>query len=192
MKKILVILGHSETDSFCGALADAYTKGAEGKGSKVERLNLGDMDFDPVLRKVDGKYAEMEECLKDAQDKILSADHLVFVYPNWWGLMPALLKGFIDRVFLDGFAFTFPDKSSLPQGLLKGKTAQLLVTMDTPPWYYKVVYKMPGHKAMKTSILDFCGVKTLKVNEFAIMKTSTPEKRSKWLEQAEGLGRIIS
>jgi putative NADPH-quinone reductase len=184
MKNILVILGHPETDSFCGALADSFSKGAEQNGRKVDRLNLGDMDFTPVLR----KGMEMEQCLKDAQQKIQDADHIAFIYPNWWGLMPALMKGFIDRVFLEGFAFEFSESSPLPKGLLKGKTAQLLVTMDTPPWYYKMVYKMPGHRAMQKSILDFCGVRTVKTTEFAVMKKSTPEMRSIWLKKAAGLG----
>lgn len=188
MKNILVILGHPDTDSFCGALADAYAKGAEQNGRKAERLNLGDMNFDPVLKKRDGKYPELEDCLKDAQQKISDADHIAFIYPNWWGLMPALMKGFIDRVFLEGFAFEFTESSPLPKGLLKGKTAQLLVTMDTPPWYYKLVYKMPGHRAMEKSVLDFCGVKTVKTTEFAVMKKSTPEMRSIWLKKAAGLG----
>jgi len=188
MKNILVILGHPETESFCGALADSFTKGAEVGGRKVDRLNLGDMDFDPVLKKRDGRYPELEDCLRAAQQKILNADHLVFIYPNWWGLMPALMKGFIDRVFLEGFAFEFDGKSSMPKGLLKGKTAQLLVTMDTPPWYYKLVYKMPGHRAMEKSVLDFCGVKTVKTTEFAVMKKSTPEMRSLWLKKAARLG----
>lgn len=58
--------------------------------------------------------------------------------------MPALLKGFFDRLFLPGFAFRFPDDALMADGLLEGCSAHLLVTLDTPPWYFRWVYRMPG------------------------------------------------
>lgn len=191
MKNVLIIMGNPETKSFSGALADAYTKGAKAAGHEVKRLDLGEMDFDPVLRRPDGKYPQMEPCLLEAQSMISEADHLVFIYPNWWGVMPAILKGFIDRVFLDGFAFEFSGRSPIPIGLLNGKTARLIVTMDTPGWFYRLVYKMPGHNAMKRSILNFCGIKDVRITEFAVIKKSSREKRKVWLKKTEILGRSI-
>jgi putative NADPH-quinone reductase len=90
--------------------------------------------------------------LINAQNDITWAEHLTLVYPIWWGGIPALLKGFFDRVFLPGFAFKYRKGSPFPDKLLKGRTAHLLVTMDTPPWYYRWVYRMPGlHQMRKTT-----------------------------------------
>lgn len=86
----------------------------------------------------------LEPDLVQAQADITWAEHLAFVYPIWWGGIPALMKGFFDRIFLPGFAFKYREGKAFPDKLLKGKTAHLLVTMDTPPWYYKWVCRMPG------------------------------------------------
>jgi putative NADPH-quinone reductase len=102
--------------------------------------------------------------------------------------MPALMKGFIDRVFLPGFAFKFRDGSALWDRLLTGRSAHLLVTMDTPPWYFRWVYRMPGHNQMKRTILEFSGIKPVKVSSFGPLKNSNQQKRAKWLEQVYAFG----
>jgi putative NADPH-quinone reductase len=102
--------------------------------------------------------------------------------------MPALLKGFVDRVFLPGFAFKYRTGSALWDKLLKGRSAQLLVTMDSPPWYYRWVARQPGHRAMKKTILEFCGVGPVAVKSFGGVRASTPEKRTAWLDEACRLG----
>ena len=92
--------------------------------------------------------------LQAAQAQIAWAGHLVWVYPTWWGAMPALLKGFIDRVFLPGFAFKHHQGSSRWDKLLAGRSAELLVTMDTPPWYYRWVQRGPGHHQIVLELAD--------------------------------------
>src|SRR5690625_6907499 len=72
-----------------------------------------------------------------ARQCIEEADHLVFVYPTWWATMPAILKGFLDRVLLPGFAFEEKERNTDWTQLLRGKTAQLITTMDTPLWVYR-------------------------------------------------------
>jgi|SRR3989304_5289898 len=92
-------------NSFCGVLAEAYIEGAKAAGADIKQLYLGELKFDPILWHGYKEIQELEEDLKMAQEFILWAEHLVFVYPTWWGTIPALLKGFIDRTFLPGFAF---------------------------------------------------------------------------------------
>jgi len=75
----------------------------------------------------------------------------------------AVLKGFIDKVFLPGFAFQYRNGSVWWDKLLKGRSARLIVTMDTPPWYFRWIYGRPGHNAMKKAILEFCGIKPVKI-----------------------------
>jgi NAD(P)H dehydrogenase (quinone) len=109
--RILIILGHPRADSFCGALAEAYAEAARAGGSEVRVISLGSLSFDPILHNGYAAVQPLEPDLFAAQAAISWAEHLVFVYPLWWGAMPALLKGFIDRVFLPGFAFKFRDGS---------------------------------------------------------------------------------
>jgi NAD(P)H dehydrogenase (quinone) len=103
--------------------------------------------------------------------------------------MPALLKGFIERVFLPGFAFEYRENSPFWDRLLTGRSAHLLVTMDAPPWYYRWAYRMPGHNQMKRMILEFSGIKPVKITSFGPMRGSTDRLRKKWLAQSNAHGR---
>ncbi|MCP4131944.1 MAG: NAD(P)H-dependent oxidoreductase [bacterium] len=190
-KKILVIQAHPNNESFSAALADSYGQGAEAAGAEVRYLNLTDMDFDPILRKGYQEIQELEPDLVKAQEYIIWANHLVFTYPIWWATIPALLKGFIDRTILPGFAFQQSQKNEFPGKLLKGRSAHLIVTMDSPPWYFRFFTKRPGHNMMKKGTLQFCGVKPVRITEFAPIKTSTPEQRQKWLESIKEKGKKL-
>jgi putative NADPH-quinone reductase len=126
--------------------------------------------------------------LVKSQNDIQWAEHIVFVYPNWWGAMPSLMTGFIDRTFLPGFAFKYRDNSQFWDKLLTGRSAHLLVTMDTPPWYYRWIFRSPGHNEMKRTILGFCGIKVNRISEFSPIRDSSQEKRDKWLIITKRLG----
>lgn len=189
MKKILIINGHPDKKSLCFALAESYKKGADTNGSECKLVNLTDLNFNPILSYGYRVVSELEPDLQKIQQDITEADHLVFVYPNWWGTYPALLKGFIDRVFLPNFAFKYQGKSPFPAKLLKGKSARVIVTMDTPKWYYLMVNGCPGHKSMKKGILEFSGIKPVNISSFAVVKSSDDIKRKKWLKEIEELGK---
>ena len=188
MPNILVINGHPNSDSFCAALTAAYATGATASGASVRIIHAGELQFDPVLRQGFHGNQPVETDITAAQADISWAEHLVFIYPTWWGTMPALLKGFIDRVFLLGFAFRYRSNSSLWDKLLKGKSARLIVTMDTPSWYNRFVYGQPGHRAMKRATLQFCGITPVRITEIGPVKRSSDQRRAKWLAQAEKLG----
>ena len=189
-KRILVILGHPSKTSFCHALAEAYIKGAESAGNEVRLLSLGDLSFDPVLHQGYAVIQPLEPDLVSAQSAISWAQHIVFVYPNWWGAMPALLKGFIDRIFLPGFAFKYREDSAFWDRLLAGRSAHLLVTMDSPPWYYRWIARMPGHNQMKRAILEFSGIKPVAITNFGPVKNSSLQQREKWLAQTTQAGAL--
>ena len=186
--RILLILGTPKRDSLCHALAEAYSSGARGQGHVVRQLRLGELQFDPILREGFGQQQTLEPDLLEAQRQIHWAEHLVFVYPVWWGGVPALLKGFFDRTFLPGFAFKYRNRSQLWDKLLSGRTADLLVTLDTPPWYFRWIYGAPAHRQIVRTILGFCGIKTRRLTEFAPVRPSSEEQRQGWLRKAEGLG----
>lgn len=105
MAKVLVICGHPRKDSYCGALAEAYALGARRAGVDLEMLYVADLRFDPHVHFVSPNQQVTEPDILAARAAVQAATHLVFVYPNWWGTMPALLKGFLDRVLAPGFAF---------------------------------------------------------------------------------------
>jgi NAD(P)H dehydrogenase (quinone) len=92
-----------------------------------------------------------------------------------------LMKGFIDRIFLPGFAFKYRANSSQWDKLLAGRSAHLLVTMDSPPWYFRWINRMPGHHQMKKTILEFSGVKPVRISSFGPVLGSTLKRRERWL-----------
>ena len=188
-KKILVILGHPQSESLCGALSRQYIEGARSAGHDVHLLDLGALKFDPILRQGYGEVQTFEPDLEQAQREILWAEHLVFVYPTWWGGLPALLKGFIDRCFLPGFAFKYHENDPFWDRLLKGRSAHLLVTMASPAWYFRGVSRMPGHNQMKRTILEFSGISPVRVTSLGLVRRSNPEIRAKWLRKAHEFGR---
>jgi len=189
MKKILIINGHPDKESLCFGLSESYQKGAISTGAECKLVHLIDLKFNPVLMHGYRERTELEPDLLLIQQDILESDHLVFVYPTWWGTYPALLKGLIDRVFLPQFAFNYRDNSPFFDKLLKGKTARLIVTMDTPTWYYSLIYRSPGHHSMKKTILEFCGIKPVKILTFGPVKTADEKKRKYWLSLTEKLGK---
>jgi putative NADPH-quinone reductase len=124
----------------------------------------------------------LEPGLALAQKLLKGADHVAWFYPNWWGGPPALVKGFIDRALLPGFAFRHK-KRGFPEKLLSGKTTELTITMDTPPWVFKWLLGAPGVGAMKSAVLRFCGLKVARVRLLGPVRGSSPERRAEWLRQ---------
>ncbi len=192
MKKVLIINGHPNKDSFNFALADAYLKGAETTDATVSMLAIADLNFDPNLRFGYQKRMELEPDLQKAWDLIKEADHLVWVHPVWWGGLPAITKGFLDRLFLPGIAFRYRKDSVWWDKLLKGKTARIITTLDQPGFYYWLVYGKPSVNQLKKAVLEFCGIKPVKVTYFGIIKTSKAEQRKKWLEKTFYLGQKLA
>jgi 1,4-dihydroxy-2-naphthoate octaprenyltransferase len=185
---VLIILGHPRTDSLCGALADAYGKGARAAGTEVRRLDLATLDFDPDVHTPSPNQQAFEDDIREARELIVWAEHLVFVYPTWWGTLPALLKGFLDRVLTPGFAFNTCEGGTGYQGLLGGRSAQLITTMDTPPLIHRLVYRQPGRNAMARATLGFCGIRPVRSLVCGSVKDSTLQQRQQWLEQARRQG----
>ncbi len=122
---ILIILGHPDNDSFCERILNAYAEGAKASGAQVDIVRLSDLNFNVNLKAGYGQHQELEPDLEICRAKIERANHIVIVYPNWWGGPPALLKGFIDRLFLPKWAFTSKE-GAFPVGLLKGKSARVI------------------------------------------------------------------
>ena len=188
-KRILIINGHPNKDTLNFGLAAAYKKGALESNAEVEELIIHELKFNPNLEFGYLKRTELEPDLLNAWEKIKWADHLVWIHPVWWAGIPAILKGFIDRLFLPGMAFKPRENSVWWDKLLKGKTARIITTLDAPTWYYWLVLGKPSINQLKKATLEYCGIKPVKVTYFDSVKKSTPELRKKWLDKVEVLGR---
>jgi NAD(P)H dehydrogenase (quinone) len=189
MKKILVINCHPDKESFNFALAHAYREGALQAGAEVEEIEIAALQFNPNLQHGYRQRTELEPDLLQAWQKIQWADHLVWIHPVWWGGMPAIAKGFIDRLFLPGMAFKPREGSVWWDKLLKGKTAHIISTLDQPGWYYRLMFGRPSVNQLKKSTLQFCGITPVRVSYIGIVKTSTAAQRGKWLEKVEHMGK---
>lgn len=189
MKKILVIDAHPDSESFCAALSQAYFEGAEHTGFQLERLNLRDLYFDPILHEgCFHRIQELEPDLLKAQKLIKWADHVVLVYPLWWGSVPALLKAFFDRALLPSFAFKYHDNNPFWDRLLKGRSARMIVTSDAPRLYNLLAYWDAPYKVVKKAVLSFCGFKPVRLTAFGSIKNTKKHQRNKMIEKVRKLG----
>lgn len=188
MKKILIINGHPNPESFNFGIAESYKNGAKASGAVVETITIAALNFNPNLKFGYQKRTELEPDLVESWEKIKRADHLVWIHPVWWGGLPAITKGFIDRLFLPGMAFQYRENSVWWDKLLKGKTAHIITTLDQPSWYYGLFFGKPSVNQLKKSTLEFCGVKPVKVSYIGIIKGSEEKQRKKWLEKVYNFG----
>lgn len=190
MKKILIINGHPDKESFNYGLSDAYKKGAKKSNAEIKEINIRNLNFNPNLQYGYRKRTELETDLLDTQEKLKWADHLVWVYPVWWGSVPAIMKGFLDRVLLPGFAFNKKENSLWWEKCFKGKTARIICTLDQPNWYYRLIYKSPSHNAMSKGTLKFIGVEKVRITAIGPIRLSKEKYRTKWLNKIEKMGQM--
>ncbi|PXW16550.1 putative NADPH-quinone reductase [Chryseobacterium sp. CBTAP 102] len=189
MKKTVIINGHPNKDSFNFGIAEAYRSGAMEAGAEVKEIVITDLNFNPNLQFGYQKRMELEPDLLKAWEIIQWADHLVWIHPVWWGGFPALMKGFIDRLFLPGMAYKYRENSVWWDKLLKGKTAHIITTLDQPGWYYRLFFGRPSVNQLKKSVLEYCGVKPVKLTYIGIIRNSKDEQRSQWLKKVKELGK---
>lgn len=180
-RKVLILQGHPNKDSYCAALAEAYRQGAEAAGHDVRLIQLIELQFDPILRVSRAGDQPLEPDLIACQGHLMWAEHVVFVFPIWWGGTPALLKGFLDRILTQGFSYRYREKSILWDKLLSGRTAELMVTMNTPPWFFRWVYRDAGLRGLTVTTLGFSGIKTTRITRIGMIRRFTEAQRAAWL-----------
>ena len=187
MSSIVVIVGHSRSGTYCEALAEAYATGARGAGHQVTLLHTARLQFDPILR---GAYVEvqpLEPDLAAAHRAVMAADHLVIVFPLWLGGMPAILKGFLERLLQPDLVAAH--KAGKFEMLLAGKSARVIMTMGMPGLVYRWWYGAHALQALKRNILQFLGAGPVKSTLLGMVEAVGAEKRRVWLDEVEALGR---
>lgn len=197
---ILVINGHPDKKSFNMSIFKEVIKNLDSKKHQIETLNLSEMKFDPVLRFGYRERMEEDAEITRSQELIQWANHLIFIYPIWWSSMPSLMKGWVDRVFTPGIAYSSNQKGIFVlnfitgwqfKKLLKNKTADIITTSQGPGWWYKIfsgIVSVPdsyGIAVLKNAVLNHCGIKTKKVINLGNMNrdSNTLEVRKKFLKK---------
>ncbi len=147
MKNALVLLGHADPDSLNAHLARAYTDAWRTAGGTASLVTLSELAFDPVMRHGYRQEQPLEPDLARVRDAIDDAQHLAWFFPMYWATQPAIVRGFVDRLFIPGWAFRYPAKggNGLPEGLSRGRSARVVVTMDSPSWWYTLAYNRAIH-----------------------------------------------
>ncbi len=169
-KNILLINGHPNAESFNLAVAAAYKKAAPQNNAVLKEIINRDLQFYPNHAFGNQEVSELEPDLKEAQEKIKWADHLVWIHSFWWGGLPAMAKAFIDRILLPGFGFRYGENSVWWDKLLRGKIAQIITTLDTPSIYHWFAFGKPSVNQLRKSTLEFCGIKPVKVTYIGAIK----------------------
>ncbi|OLQ70537.1 NAD(P)H dehydrogenase [Photobacterium proteolyticum] len=185
-RKILVINGNPKANSFCHELTEQYVLSSRNK-HQVKVLALSELTFEPDLHHGYDENQPLEADLSEFQSLLKWAEHVVFIFPVWWGGMPAKLKGLIDRTFLSGFAFNYQEGKMTPDKLLSGRSADIILTMDTPPLYYRWIQGNPVYKQLKRTVLEFCGIKVGSPTYIGPVISSSEQQREKWSKQVSAL-----
>jgi len=191
--KILVILGHPDPVSLNHAIAHAVRDDLRAVGHEVLFHDLYEEGFPPLLTPEEIPEAGQIHHMVEAHcDELASADGIVIVHPNWWGQPPAILKGWVDRVFRPGVAYRFEEGDAgegVPVGLLKAVAAVVINTSNTPAEREKSAFGDPLESIWRWCIFDLCGVTNFHRRMFAVVVTSTADDRLGWIEEAQRVCR---
>lgn len=179
---VLIIYAYPNHEGFCDAVCRSVTEGLTSGGTHFKLIDLYQENFNPAL--VFNRIKRRSEMKNDPEtaryrQMITEADHLIFVYPTWWSGMPAILRGFFDRVLASGFAYTY--SGLYPHGLLKKKAVTLIYTMDTPAFYARLFRRNIEWKAVKGPVFYFCGMRPVRRLVLYSVRRSTAKKRASFL-----------
>jgi putative NADPH-quinone reductase len=186
MMDILVILAHPNKDSFNHAIASCAVEKLEENGHHVIFHDLYAEKFDPMLPASEiPEGAAISSQVETHCREISSADGIIIIHPNWWGQPPAILKGWVDRVFRPGVAYQPVEGEPLAYGLLKAKCAVVFNTSDTPKDREIGQFGDPLETIWKNCIFGFSGVDKFHREMFSVIIISTPEQRHEWLSRVQ-------
>ncbi|MGG4470583.1 NAD(P)H-dependent oxidoreductase [Paenibacillus alvei] len=177
----LVIYAHPNEESFNHAILGTVVESLQEKGHEVMVRDLYAIGIDPVL-KFDGK-GEVDPEIKKEQEYISKADVITLIYPIWWTGMPAILKGYIDRVYSYGFAYQYNTDGGIDK-LLAGKKGLIINTHGTPKDIYDSIGMTEAlKKTSTTGIFEFCGIESVGHLTFGSVPSVDDSTRKGMLEE---------
>lgn len=188
--KVVIVFNHPYEQSYCNAILDAVTKGLQRAQHEVDLIHLDNDGFNPVMSKADLKafveHKPIDPQVIDYNQRIAAADHLIFIFPIWWDLMPAMTKGFIDRVLYPGVVYDHhPRGFGLIPLLKKLKGVTIITTMNKPRIMYSLLIGNLIRKALLRSVFKTMGYKNLTWISHNMVKSVSHEKRVRWLGKLE-------
>lgn len=190
--RVVIVFNHPYEGSYCSAILQSVLKGLDRVGHEADVLHLDKEGFNPVMTASDLKGfingAPVDPMVQAYSQRIALADHLVFIFPIWWELMPALTKGFIDRVIYPGVAYDYDKTGRWPRMIkrwhkLRGIT--VITTMNTPSFFYRLLFGNAIKKALFTGTFWKLGYRNRKWIKFSMVKFVPQEKRIRWLKELE-------
>ncbi len=189
---ILLLDGHPDNGRLGTHLLDTYRR-ALPSDAQVTHIAVRDLTFEPILRHGYAQRTEWEPDITKVAEAVDACDHVVIAFPMWWGSEPAELKGLLDRVLLPGFAFAYHDDDPWWDKLLEGRSADVIATMDTPPFFLRLMYGNAIIKRWRKQILGFCGFKPVRFLACGpTNKGGTEKKLAKWESDIRTLAGSIT
>ncbi|MBC2324334.1 NAD(P)H-dependent oxidoreductase [Listeria booriae] len=188
--KTVIVYNHPYDKSFCHGILESAKNGALQAGQQVDIIDLDRDGFNPVMTGKDLLAFRNHEAIDEQAiayiNRIKEADHLVLIFPIWWELMPAMTKGFIDKVIFPGSTYTYTKSGYGMNTMLTNlKSTTIITTMNTPKLLYKFIFGDAIKKALIRGTLKKSGLKKVKWISFNMVKSSSDQSRKKWLHQVE-------
>lgn len=182
-----IVFNHPYEGSFCNAILNAVTKGLQKARHEIDLMHLDNDGFNPVMSQADLKafvaHQPVDPQVIDYNERLKKADHLIFIFPIWWDIMPAATKGFIDRVLFPGVVYDHHPRGFGLVPLLKDlKSVTIITTMNKPGIMYSLLIGNLIRKVMLRSVFKTMGYKNLKWISFTSVKVVSRENRVKWLD----------
>jgi putative NADPH-quinone reductase len=181
-----VIYNHPYDGSFNHAILETVIDALKSSGQDIDVMNLDEDHFNPVMSSDDllgfVKHHSVDQQAKDYSARIRQADHLIFIFPIWWEMMPAMMKGFVDKVIFPGETFNYTKNGlGMVSMLNKLRSTTVITTMNTPKLMYRFLYGNAVQKAMIKGTFQKSGMKHVKWISLNMVKMVSAKKREHWL-----------
>ena len=189
--KVVIVFNHPYEGSYCNAILNSVTRGLEKANHQIDIINLDKECFNPVMTAADLKAFRDKQPIDpkvvEYKNRLKQADHVVFIFPIWWELMPAMMKGFIDKVIFPGVAYDYVNGSNtrMKPLLTNIKGVTVITTMNTPRILYRIIFGNPIQKALMLGTFWKLGYKNRKWISLNMVKQVSIEKRQSWLNKIE-------
>ncbi|OIR08334.1 FMN-dependent NADH-azoreductase [mine drainage metagenome] len=195
--KVLIVFNHPYNDSYCNAILNAVSAGLVKANHEIDLIHLDNDNFDPVMRAKDleaftkakfektNSLQSLDSIVLDYKQRLENADYLIFIFPIWWELMPALTKGFIDKIIFPGIAYDYEKETKMICRLNNLKGVTVITTMNSASVVYRLVFGNAIKKTMLTGTFWKIGVKNRKWISLNMVKFVSANKRKKWLVNLE-------
>lgn len=187
--RVVIVFNHPYQGSYCNAILETVTCGLRKARHEVDVIHLDRDGFNPVMTAEDlGAFRNRTPLDPQAlayKQRLDKADHLVFIFPIWWELMPAMTKGFIDKVIFPGIAYDYKPNGFMIKKWQRLRSVTVITTMNTASLVYRLVFGNAVRKALMTGTFWKMGYRNRKWINLSMVKSVSEKKRTRWLKRIE-------